>query len=238
MAFEGFVSTLNSTTSALGSSTTYTGSAELVQHFASVSVLIASDVASLTDGVRFLWSSDSTFSNIYTRPTFSFRLTDDQGNPISGAQQFATPVLGKFLKVAFVKDATFQSTLEVTTILHYAPVSIHTEPVRTRINKEAPAIPVKTVPMTNVFTSRSGTITSGGVAQTVSAAAAGRKYFFFQNVSDTTMWLNITGGSASATQPSVRLEPSQCFCPLGMVPTDAISVFCATTGKAFTAFES
>lgn len=81
---------------------------------------------------------------------------------------------------------------------------------------------------------RSGTIATGGQAQTVANVNANRRWLLFQNVSDTDMWVNFSA-AAVAGQSSILLKanggsyenPPQ-FCPTGLV-----SVMCATTGKAF-----
>lgn len=88
-------------------------------------------------------------------------------------------------------------------------------------------------PSVGTLTDRSGTITAGGTAQTVAAALATRKYFFFQNLSDTAMYINF-GVVAVGDQPSILIaagasyENPPHFCPVGL-----ISLMCATTGKKF-----
>lgn len=95
-----------------------------------------------------------------------------------------------------------------------------------------------TVTTPGALTDRSGAITTGGTAQQVAASNATRKYFFFQNNSDTDMWINF-GVTAVATQPSIKIaaggnyeNPSH-FCQNALV-----SVICATTGKTFTSKEA
>lgn len=87
------------------------------------------------------------------------------------------------------------------------------------------------------LTDRSGTITSGGTAQTVMAANPTRSFLLVQNVSDTNMWINFDA-TAAATQPSILLAPSggAILCD-AKVPLGSVSIICATTGKAFTAKE-
>ena len=84
-------------------------------------------------------------------------------------------------------------------------------------------------------TDKSGTITTGATAQNVCAANVKRKGFWFQNVSDTDMWLSEIG-TAVATQPAVKVAAGQFF-EFPVTPVGAISVICATTGKAFSARE-
>lgn len=88
------------------------------------------------------------------------------------------------------------------------------------------------------LTNRSGTITAGGTAQQVMAANSSRKYLLFQNVSDTAMWIDF-GATAVADSPSVLVPASGgAVVQEGtFVSTQSVSVFCATTGKKFTAKE-
>lgn len=81
------------------------------------------------------------------------------------------------------------------------------------------------------FTDRSGTITLGGTSQQAAAANTSRRYLIFQNISDTTMWLNF-GTAAVATQPSIQIVAGGNYEPL-VAPTQAVNVLCATTGKAY-----
>jgi hypothetical protein len=88
------------------------------------------------------------------------------------------------------------------------------------------------------FTDKSGTITSGGAAQTAAAENTARRYLFIQNNSDTNMWFNV-GTTAVANQPSILLIPnaSITYSP-PLVPTGLVSVIGATTGKTFTCKEA
>lgn len=87
------------------------------------------------------------------------------------------------------------------------------------------------------YTDRSGTVTSGGVAQTLMAANTSRKGFFIQNQSTYDLWISSLG-TAAATQPSLWLPAGAYYEPPDIgVPTAAISIFGATTGQAFAARE-
>jgi hypothetical protein len=85
------------------------------------------------------------------------------------------------------------------------------------------------------YTDQSGTITSGGASQEVCPSNASRRFFFFQNVSDTDMWLNFST-SATASQPSIKVATGLAFEP-DVVDTGSVHVICATTGKEFTCKE-
>ena len=82
---------------------------------------------------------------------------------------------------------------------------------------------------------RSGTITSGGTAQTAAPAMSGRRYLLVQNVSDTTMWVDF-GTAAVANQPSIQLVAGASLelgGHTGVCPDEYISVIGATTAKAY-----
>lgn len=81
-------------------------------------------------------------------------------------------------------------------------------------------------------TDRSGTISSGGAAQNAMSANTARKRWSLANNSDTAMTVH-AAGTASATA-GLPVYPGQ---TASGDETNAISVFCATTGKAFTAWE-
>lgn len=79
-------------------------------------------------------------------------------------------------------------------------------------------------------------IAAGGTAQSLFASNATRRAFVFQNLSDTAMWIKF-GGTASAAAGSTLVQAGAYYEPL-VAPTTAISVFCATTGKAFTSYQA
>ncbi len=81
-------------------------------------------------------------------------------------------------------------------------------------------------------TDRSGAITLGGTAQDAIALNAERREWTFINSSDTPMMLRF-GATASATA-GFSLSPGDMAAGK---ETNALSVYCATTGKAFTAWE-
>lgn len=88
------------------------------------------------------------------------------------------------------------------------------------------------------LTNRSGSITTGGTSQQVAAGLATRKYFFFQNISSETMWINFTS-AAVADQPSISILPNGVFIMEGFfVSTEAINVISATTGSKFVSKEA
>lgn len=86
------------------------------------------------------------------------------------------------------------------------------------------------------MTNNSGTITTGGTAQTLSTAKA-RHYLLIQNVSTGNLYINFTS-AASAAAGSILLLPNAMFVQdSGSVTSELISVFGATTGQAYTSKE-
>ena len=76
------------------------------------------------------------------------------------------------------------------------------------------------------------TITTGGTAQTISAANPARSILHIQNTSDTTMWVNF--GATAATDLGISIAAAASYTtPPNFCPTGLISVIGATTGKKF-----
>lgn len=84
---------------------------------------------------------------------------------------------------------------------------------------------------------RSGSVTSGGAAQTIAAANPQRVGFFIQNVSDTDCWIDF-GVTAVADAPSIKVAMGTSYStPVNAQPKGHISLIGATTAKKFTAKE-
>ena len=86
-------------------------------------------------------------------------------------------------------------------------------------------------------TNRSGTITTGGAAQVAMAALSTRKAYFFQNISSESMWGSFTGTAAPNTSGSFPISPNGIIRSTQVCETTALSIYGATTGKVFTAWE-
>lgn len=82
----------------------------------------------------------------------------------------------------------------------------------------------------------SGTITTGGVAQVLMAANPARRGINIQNISNQDLWISQVG-TASAGPGSIKLKPDGYYEPYTGVAVGAISIFGATTGQQFTAYE-
>ena len=84
---------------------------------------------------------------------------------------------------------------------------------------------------------RSSSITTGGVAQVAIAALSTRKAYFFQNISSESMWGSFTGTAAPNTSGSFPISPNGIIRSTQVCETTALSIYGATTGKVYTAWE-
>lgn len=96
--------------------------------------------------------------------------------------------------------------------------------------------PVDPRPPTSILRDWSTTISSGGTAQILSFANPQRRGFWLQNLSSGTLWINVIGGTATASQPSIAVYPSTApfVSPVNMSPQTQLSIYGATTGQAYT----
>ena len=86
-------------------------------------------------------------------------------------------------------------------------------------------------------TDRSGSIKTGGEAQVAMAALETRKAYFFQNVSSEIMWGSFTGTAVPNAAGSFPISPNGIIRSIQVCETTALSIYGATTGKVFTAWE-
>lgn len=81
----------------------------------------------------------------------------------------------------------------------------------------------------------SGTIATGGSAQTIFTMNPSRKYLFIQNNSAASLWVNFTT-TATQSQPSMQLTAGASLAfQNGYVTTEAVSIIGASSGQAYTA---
>lgn len=87
------------------------------------------------------------------------------------------------------------------------------------------------------YTNRSGTLAAAATSQPIAAANASRKAFFFQNLSNESLWVNFTT-LATQSQPSIEVLPKGVlWLTSEFITTEAINVIGATLGSAFAAKE-
>ena len=86
-------------------------------------------------------------------------------------------------------------------------------------------------------TNRSSTITTGGAAQVAMAALSTRKAYFFQNISSEIMWGSWVGTAAPNAAGSFPIQPNGIIRSTQVCETTALSIYGATTGQKYTAWE-
>jgi hypothetical protein len=96
---------------------------------------------------------------------------------------------------------------------------------------------VTSLSSTGTITTRSSTITTGGTSQQVASSNTSRKYFAIQNISDTAMYLGVGYTPTSTTGILLTASGGGFIFEASFIPTQAINILCATTGKAFVAWE-
>lgn len=117
-------------------------------------------------------------------------------------------------------------------VLVFAAVS-----VRAQVTDAQHSQPVVVIGTIVTRTDKSGTITTGGVAQTAIGLNLARKGCLIQNQSTGDLWISELT-TAVATSPSLWLPSGTYFtCETTGVPTTLISIIGITTGQAYAARE-
>lgn len=81
-----------------------------------------------------------------------------------------------------------------------------------------------------------GTITAGGTSQTIFPTNNNRRYFEFQNTSDTTMYIDFGQAATNTGTKSFTIVAGGGYVNVANFCTHlSIEVLCATTGKTFVA---
>lgn len=92
-------STANSTSTPLGAGATFTGTFQNVENYASVTILIKTDVMSAVDGGRFQWSTDGVTVDRETASTVP---------PSTNGYYFSAPTQAKYFRFVYTNGATPQ----------------------------------------------------------------------------------------------------------------------------------
>jgi len=105
---QGFISTNNSSTSTLTSSSTFTGTSDNVTDFATVSVSVITDQNSTDNGLSIQFSSDGTNWDL----KYQYAVTGTR------AVNYTLPVVSKFFRVVYTNGSTNQTYFRLQSILH------------------------------------------------------------------------------------------------------------------------
>jgi hypothetical protein len=141
----------------------------------------------------------------------------------------------------FVKDAntTIQS-LSTTVDGNGNLVPVHAPAATSAQGVATPVGPQNPLPVVNTAASAasdgSGTVATGGSAQTLFGGIVPANGFLVQNNSSAVLWISDVG-AASAGGASIQLAANggSFSTPSGYKPAGAVSLFGATTGQAFMA---
>jgi len=79
-------------------------------------------------------------------------------------------------------------------------------------------------------------VTVANTSVTVAAANSGRKYLFFQNISNTDMYLSIEVAASATSGMLIGKNGGGISCD-SFIPTQQINVFCTVAGQNFIAYE-
>ena len=109
-SLKNVISTNNSTTSTLAGDATYTGTADDVSGYSTVTINIYADQDSAASGMQFQFSSDGTnWDDVY-----SFTLDASSSND----RRFQFPVTAQYFRFVYTNGSTPQGAFRVQTILH------------------------------------------------------------------------------------------------------------------------
>jgi hypothetical protein len=103
---EGLVSTVNSSSTNLGASATFTGTAEDVSNYANASVTVFSSAASATDGLMLQQSADGT----------NWDIADSYTIPAVTGKTFMVGIVAKFLRVVYTNGAAATTSFRLQTL--------------------------------------------------------------------------------------------------------------------------
>ena len=104
------ISSFNSTTTALDSAGVFTGTVEETGFYSYLTIIIKSDRASATNGLRVMFGKTSTvFEHNYF---FSYSAADTLTNKIT------LPITGGYFKIVYTNTTTAQTTFSLTTYMH------------------------------------------------------------------------------------------------------------------------
>ncbi len=108
------VSTENSTSSTLGANATFTGTAEDVLQFATISVTVLADQNSATNGLTLEQSTDNTNWDVILRETII----------LNTSKVFTVTVVARYFRVTYTNGSTIQTAFRLQTIFSPSRVNV------------------------------------------------------------------------------------------------------------------
>lgn len=111
----GIVSNANSTTASLGAGATFTGTAEEVSDYASITVQVFTDQASAASGFKPQYSIDAT--NWDDGDSYTIAIT-----PAGNGKYFSFPPQAKYFRMVYTNGGTIQTAFRLQTIFRRSTV--------------------------------------------------------------------------------------------------------------------
>ncbi len=155
---ENVISTNNSTTTPLGGGATFTGTADDVSQFRSVTVQLYSDKASATDGMRFEFSTNGTNWD----DSYAFT------KAVSETRRFQFPVCARYFRVRYTNGGAAQTAFRLQTIFHKGNVLTSIHRIESDTSPDRSATLVKAVLMAQTASGP-----GGGTFKNITANSAG-----------------------------------------------------------------
>lgn len=132
----GIVSVANSTAVALAANATFTGTAEDVTDYGSITVQIFTDQASATGGFKPQYSVDGT--NWDDGDTYTVAIT-----PAGNGKYFSFPPQARYFRMVYTNGTTIQTAFRLQTIFRRAPVKFSSHRIGDSMDDENDAELVK-----------------------------------------------------------------------------------------------
>lgn len=132
----GIVSIANSTTTPLAANATFTGTAEDVADYASITVQVFTDQASATGGLKPQYSIDGT--NWDDGDAYSIAIT-----PAGNGKYFSFPTQARYFRMVYTNGPTLQTAFRLQTIFRRAPVKASSHRIGDTMDDENDAELVK-----------------------------------------------------------------------------------------------
>jgi hypothetical protein len=124
------VSTANSSTTPLGVGGVFTGTAELTDTYASISVFVFTNVASAANGLSIQFSQDATNWDFISTTTVAAN---------SGIAVVLAPV-GRYIRIVYTNGGSAQATFRLQTKFHSVALSPIALPLSTSLAADIPTI--------------------------------------------------------------------------------------------------
>lgn len=181
----GTISTNNSSTTPLGIDAVFTGTAEDVKDYSSITVNVFANQASATNGLSVQWSSDGTNWDIATE---TFTITASTG------RSFRFSPLARYFRIVYTNGGTGQAAFRLQTILHPTTAQV-TIPLDDDVPESSTAAVVRSV----VAAQSAGT----GDYINIAATTSGNMKVSIEELNGTANIANETGGNLASIEGKI-----------------------------------